>query len=36
MIRIFDGMIFLIKEITTFPTPNTKTTEIAITIEGFN
>ena len=29
-------MIFLIKEITTFPKPNTNSTDTAITIEAFN
>ncbi|GAK90361.1 hypothetical protein JCM19297_2373 [Nonlabens ulvanivorans] len=29
-------MIFLIKEITTLPTPSTKSTEIDITIDAFN
>ena len=36
MILIFDGIIFLINEITTFPAPITKITEIDITIEAFS
>ena len=36
MIRILDGMMFLINEITTFPTPKTNSTEIDITIDAFN
>ena len=34
MILIFDGMIFLNKEITTFPTLNTNNTAIDITIDA--
>ena len=34
MIRIFDGIMFRIKEIITLPTPNTKITDTAITTEG--
>src|SRR5690606_33045901 len=36
MILILEGMIFLIREITTFPTPNTAITETAIITEAFN
>ena len=36
IILILEGMIFLIKEITTFPKPKTNNTDIDMTIEAFN